>query len=91
MNPSDFTVFPTDSVKQNHQTEQIAINIMVILKRTGDTFRPLDWEEYKKERLEDGHFTESERGYFDKVIDYCVTPETAKLFSPEWAGVYNHG
>ena len=86
MNPSDFTVFPTDSVKQNHQTEQIAINIMVILKRTGDTFRPLDWEEYKKERLEDGHFTDREQGYFDGVIAHCASPETAKKFSPAWAG-----
>jgi len=33
--PSAFTKFPNDSVKQNHQSEQIAVNIMAILKRTG--------------------------------------------------------
>ena len=84
MKPSNFTKFPNDSVKQNHQSEQIAVNIMVILKRTGDTFRPLEWEEYKFERQKDGQFTESEKGYFDSVIDFCVSPETAKLFSPVW-------
>jgi hypothetical protein len=94
--PSNFTKFPCDSIKQNHQTEQIARNIMVILKRTGDTFRLLTWKEYKKERLEDGHFTESEHRYFDDVIAYCASPETAKKFSPVWKTSYtqpeiNHG
>jgi len=88
MNPSNFTKFPCDSVKQNHQSEQIAVNIMTILKRTGDTFRPLDWEEYKTERLKDGHFTDREHGYFDAVIDYCVSPDTAKLFSPAWRNAH---
>ena len=84
MNPSNFTKFPMSSVKQNSESEQIAVNIMVILKRTGDTFRPLTWDEYKEERLKDGGFTEGERRYFDAVIDYCASPETARLFSPVW-------
>ncbi len=88
MKPSTFNEFPCESVKQNHESEQIAANIMRILKRTGDTFRSLDWEEYKTERLKDGHFTDRERGYFDAVIDYCVSPETAKLFSPVWKTSY---
>ena len=87
MNPSDFTEYPWSSVKQNNESETIACNIMRILKRTGDTFRSLSWEEYKEERLKDGSFTESERRYFDDVIDYCTSPETARLFSPTWKKV----
>ena len=84
LRPSMFSKFPSSSVTGNHESEQIATNIMRILKRTGDTFRPLDWEEYKVERLKDGHFTERERGYFDAVIDHCASAETAKLFSASW-------
>jgi hypothetical protein len=57
---------------------------MNILKRTGDVFRPLPWDEYKLDREKDGHFTESEHAYFDKVIDYCASAQTAKLFSKGW-------
>ncbi len=73
------------SVLQKSEAETIARNIMVILFRTGDTFRPLSWEEYKEERLKDGQFSEGEKRYFDQVIDYCDSPKTAKLFSKEWA------
>ena len=58
---------------------------MTILARTGDEWRSLSWEEYKEYRIKNGNFSEREKRYFDKVIDYCVTPETAKLFSPEWS------
>jgi hypothetical protein len=61
------------------------MNIMVILKRTGNTFRPLSWLEYKAERTKDGNFYEIEKGYFDKVIPYFETPEKAKTFSKSWA------
>ncbi len=87
MKPSDFTVFPSDSIFHNTETEDIALNIMAILARTGDTFRNLGWDEYKAERQVDGHFTENERGYFDNVIGYCVSSDTAVRFSPMWAGV----
>jgi len=85
MKPSNFTSHPYGSVLQNSESETIAANIMKILKRTGDTFRPLSWEEYKEERTKDGHFTESEKGYFDDVIDYCKSEGTAKLFAKDWA------
>lgn len=84
--PSDFTFHPFSSVLQNCECEQIACNIMVILKRTGDTFRPLSWDEYVSERKKDGHFTESEKGYFNQVINYCKSVDTANLFSKTWAG-----
>ena len=84
MKPSNFTKYPWNSITQKSECETIAKNIMLILKRTGDKFRPLTFDEYKSERLKDGNFTESEKQYFDKVIDYCKSPDTAKLFSKEW-------
>lgn len=72
------------SVTHNAESERIARNIMVILSRTGDTFRRLEWDEYKAERMKDGGFTERERIYFDKVIDYCKSADTAALFAPGW-------
>jgi len=63
--PSDFTVQPWGSVLQKSEAETIAANIMVILKRTGDEWRSLTWDEYKTERLKDGSFTEGEKVYFD--------------------------
>lgn len=82
--PSDFTEYPWDSVTHNAEHETIAQNIMKILKRTGDTFRELSWEEYKEERLKDGAFTQTEASLFDTVKGYCISPDTAKLFSPKW-------
>mgnify|MGYP006423064587 CR=1 FL=1 len=76
--------FPFSSVKQNTESEIVAKNIMVILSRTGDTFRPLSWEDYKEERLKDKNFTECEKGYFNKVIDYFKSEATARLFSNDW-------
>lgn len=87
MKPSDFVKAPMDSVLQSFESETVAVNIMVILKRTGDVFRPLGWSEYKEERLKDGQFSDSERPYFEQVIDYCRQPETAVLFSPVWGAV----
>ena len=84
MKPSDFTNFPYSSVTRNNESETIARNIMVILERTGNKFRPLPWDEYKSERLKDGNFTDGEHEYFDAVIDYCKSADTAKLFSPVW-------
>lgn len=82
--PSDFTKFPCGSVLQKCETEQIAVNIMVILERTGNTFRELSWNEYRVEREKDGRFTEGEKPYFKDVIGYCASPLTAALFSKVW-------
>lgn len=87
MKPSNFTALPMDSVAQNAETETIAANIMIILSRTGDVFRKLDWAEYSAERLKDGNFSERERDYFDKAIGYCVGESHARLFSPVWEKV----
>lgn len=82
--PSDFIIHPWGSVLQNNESETIALNIMRILKRTGDTWRRLEWSEYKEERLKDGNFTEAEKYYFDLALPYCVSQDTAVLFSKSW-------
>ena len=87
LKPSDFTIFPWDSVKQSCKAETIALNVMKIMKRTGNEFRTLTFEEYEKESMKDGKFSSSEKALFEEVIDYCVSPETAKLFSKKWKEV----
>lgn len=54
MKPSNFKTYPWNSVLRNNESETIARNVMVILSRTGDTFRPLAYDEYKTERLKEG-------------------------------------
>ena len=87
MKPSDFIIFPWNSVTKNAECEIIIVNIMKILKRTGDTFRELLYDEYKSERLKDKNYSDSEKTYFDKVINYCKSEDTAKLFSSIWAEI----
>ena len=77
------------SVLRKSEAETVARNIMVILKRTGDTWRELSYDEYKEERQKDGHYTDQERRYFEQVIPYCKSAETAVLFSPKWADAVN--
>ena len=84
MKPSDFTVEPWSCIFMNKESEVIARNIMQILKRTGNAWRELSWEEYKEERLKDGNFTEREKSYFDKVLPYTVSEQQARKFSPTW-------
>lgn len=82
--PSDFTNLPMESVFLKSEAETVAVNIMKILKRTGDTFRPLSKEEYTKEREKDGHFSNGELLYFDRVIKFCKSADTARCFSKAW-------
>ena len=84
LKPSDFRKDPMGSVTRKSECEDIARNIMVILARTGDVFRKLPYEEYVSERKKDGNFSSIEKSYFDKVIDYCISEDSAKLFSPVW-------
>jgi hypothetical protein len=85
MKPSDFTQFPNMSVMNKCEAEVVALNVMKILKRTGDGFRPLSWKEYEIERKKDGDFNSNlESRYFHDIIDYCESETTAKLFSPVW-------
>lgn len=83
--PSDFTrVSPMGSVLRKAEAEIIARNIMTILSRTGDEWKKLTYDEYKEERLKDGNYSSGEEKYFNQVIDYCTSPNTAKLFASDW-------
>lgn len=85
LRPSNFITHPYDSILQHSESEIVARNIMIILKRTGDTFRVLLWDEYVAERVKDGKFTGAEKYEFDQVISYCTSAEKAIRFSPAWA------
>ena len=63
----------------------IARNIMVILKRTGNVFRRLSFDEYKSERIKDGNYSDSEKEYFNMTINYCKSEDAAKSFSKSWS------
>jgi len=85
--PADFIKHPWDSVLRKTDAEVVAVNIMVILKRTGNTWRDLTWEEYCTERFKDGGLTLAEQDYFTQVIRFCRSEIGARLFSKEWAKV----
>jgi hypothetical protein len=85
--PRDFKIFPHNSIMQNFEAERVATNIIVILSRTGNEFRDFTWEEYKEERKKDSGFSEGEKQYFDKVIDYFKSPDTTALFCPIWKNI----
>lgn len=84
--PSDYKQFPFGSVSQNSETETVALNIMIILSRTGDIFRPLTWAEYKSERSKnrDSDAVDREHGYFNDALPYCKSPITAARFADAW-------
>lgn len=84
LKPSHFTSKPFGSFVKRSEVETVAANIMKILKRTGDIFRDLSWDEYKEERLKDGGFSETEGIYFSVAIPNCISAEKAKSFSPVW-------
>ena len=83
LNPSQFRGHPYSSKVGKTEAEVIARNIIVIQKRTGDTFRELTWEEYQKERLGDAEhdsnrFVEwAEKPWFERVMPYLTTSEGA--------------
>jgi hypothetical protein len=86
MEPKDFLTNPWNSVLQNNECETTAFNIMAILSRTGNKWRTLSWDEYAAERAKDGPVG-NERPSFDRVVEYCVTAESAKAFSTGWANI----
>ena len=82
--PSDFMKHPYDSIFQNTESEIVARNIMVILNRTGNTWRELSFEEYKELRTKDGNWSYKEEILFNKVSKYCVSEVMANKFSKNW-------
>jgi hypothetical protein len=89
--PSDFLNHPYDSIAGKSSVETVARNIMVILERTGNTFRELSWNEYKEHILKDRDpcqgrdVTEKEKGHFESVLHFCVSAKAANSFSSDWA------
>ena len=63
----------------------VAQNIMQILSSLGDDWQPLSWEQYAAERAKDGKYYDYEKGYFDAVIPYCESADTAATLFPVWA------
>lgn len=91
MKPSDFTEQPWSSVFGKSEHETIARNCMVILKKLGDEWKKLTWEEYCEVRKNDGASERSlhgEKKYFDDVVEYAESPEDAMAFSPTWRRIY---
>ena len=82
--PSSFRNHPFSLVLAKNEAETVARNVMVILARTGDKFRPLLWDEYVLERGKDNMECSSEKKYFEQIIDYCKSSDTAELFSLSW-------
>lgn len=91
--PSDFTTFPWSSIFQKSEPETIIRNIMIMLSRTGDKWRRMDWEEYKSERINDGAKDDwrlhSEKYHFDGVVSYTKSPELAASVCSDWNKIYN--
>ncbi len=88
--PSDYCKTPIGSRFQKSEAETIITNIMIILKRTGNKWRHLDWSEYKMERIKDGNFcTNHEKEYFELVNRYCFSAKNARLVSRNWTEIYN--
>jgi hypothetical protein len=83
--PNKYKHKPWGSILGRAEYEIIALNIMVILDRTGNTFRKLEWDEYKAERLRDGNFSDGEKKYFDEV-QYLSEGKVEDLqnFSKDW-------
>lgn len=77
--PSDFThKKPWNSVTQSNECETVAQKIMLLMEETGNVFRPITWEEYQQ------NFPMDSKCFFDEVIKYCKSAETAACFSKVW-------
>lgn len=88
--PSDFCVKPWACIFYKSEHETIARNCMVMLKRTGNTWRDLSEEEYIEQRLNDGASESAAKGeitYFRDVQPYTNSPEQAAKFSKTWAEI----
>lgn len=89
--PSDYLKgSPTNSVIHKSEAETVFQNILILLKHLGDEWQTLTWGFYKAGRELDGNFTESEKEFFDLVIDYAH-PERVWLFAPDYKRIHDKG
>lgn len=82
LRPSQFIKFPINSVIQNAEAEQVALNIMIIRKRLGDKWQ-LSLKEYEDERGDSMDW--EERDYFKIVYPLIEDANGAKSFCNIWA------
>lgn len=82
--PSDFLNYPSRSIFNKSEYEYIALNIMKILTKTGDKFRSISWEEYRKEREKENNFSCGEKIFFNQVRKFCESSVQARTFSSQW-------
>ena len=68
--------------------EALALDIMTILKRTGNEWRKLSYAEYCEEIRKDGNRPDNEQ-WFNEVVEYTHTAVDAKHFAPTWKQIYN--
>lgn len=88
--PSDFfQVHPWSCPFGTYEHEETARRIMKILADDGDLWRPVSADEYAKKCTKSGFLSDEQEKRFLDVVDYCTSPETAKLFSLQWRQVYN--
>lgn len=85
MKPSDIKdIAPMCSVFYKSEYETVAQNIAIILSKKDNEFKIITWDTYKKERKKDRDFSEIEKVYFDKVINYFESEKTIRSFSYFW-------
>lgn len=82
LKPSNFRKKPTPSIYKNSSHENVAYQIVRLQAIKGNRWRRVTWAEYQKYR---GKVTASwERAFFDRVVDYTVSPKKCKEFSTNW-------
>lgn len=86
--PADYCQIPWSSRFNKSESETVITNVMIILKRNGNKWGPIDWKEYKKGRQKDLNFTDSEKVYFDEVHRYCFSAKNASLVSANWKKIF---
>lgn len=88
MKPSHFArTFPHRSMFHKWEHEQVALNIVKILKRTGDKWRRLSLDEYIDARRYDNasnHDLNLERPLFIDIQDIIISEYGARQFSVAW-------
>jgi uncharacterized Zn finger protein len=84
LRPRDFVAVPDGSIFPSTEHEIIASNIMKILARTDNRFRPITWDEYWSESSKDRSQVTDDPGVFFQVVVHCISAEQAVLVSPVW-------
>lgn len=87
--PADYISYPWGSILNSTEHEMIARDIMVILYKTGNVFREISFDEYKKEKtkITKNIINASEESRFMQVVNFCKNPYMANSFCKNWLGL----